>query len=70
VDLFARSDLWKERDLAADGCMCLAKSSTSNRPVATLAHEYWSVGVLECWSVSVGVSPRLLLTALLGLVQD
>jgi len=48
--------------------MCLAKSSTSNRPVVcTLAHEQflecWSVGVLECWSVggTRGFSERIVL---------
>jgi hypothetical protein len=35
------------------GHMCIAKSSTSNRPVVYTrlvgVLEYWSVGVLGCW---------------------
>ena len=34
--------------------MCVAKSSTSNRPVVcSRAPGYWSIGVLEYWSIGV-----------------
>jgi hypothetical protein len=64
------AERWRARTSSGSNLECLAKSSTANRPVVyiyTLAPEGWGAGGVEIFTRA---SPEVLLTALLGLVED